>query len=84
MRPAIDAERAFLAQLGGGCNLPCGALATTSPAGGISIDVLLASLDGRHVIRASAAGDDPVAVGVEAARRLLDDHGGRSLLEEVA
>ena len=26
VRPAVDAERAFLEQLGGGCNLPCGAL----------------------------------------------------------
>ena len=79
---AVDAERAFLAQLGGGCNLPCGALAGVV-ADGVEIEVLLASLDGHTVLRARAAGPDPAAVGVEAARRLLDEHGGRSLLEDV-
>jgi hydroxymethylbilane synthase len=75
----VTAERAFLAELGGGCNLPCGALARATGAG-IEIEVLLASLDGHTVLRAQAAGSDPTAVGVEAARRLLDDHGGRALL----
>jgi hydroxymethylbilane synthase len=80
---AVTAERAFLAQLGGGCNLPCGALAHAT-ATGVEIEVLLASLDGHTVLRARASGSDPEAVGVDAARRLLDDHGGRTLLEEVA
>jgi len=79
---AVATERAFLAQLGGGCNLPCGALAGVVD-DGVEITVLLASLDGRTVLRARASGADPAAVGVEAARRLLDEHGGRSLLEDV-
>lgn len=82
---AVRAERAFLAQLGGGCNLPCGALARVVD-GRVEIEVLLASLDGRTVLRAH--GDGPAgaadAVGVDAARRLLDEHGGRMLLEAVA
>ena len=59
-RARCDAERAFLAELGGGCNLPCGALAgsasrpravaTHLPE--LTIDVLLAALDGRIVLRA--------------------------------
>jgi hydroxymethylbilane synthase len=80
---AVDAERAFLAELGGGCNLPCGALAVAEGKG-IEIEALLASLDGRIVIRAAAEGDDAVTVGLEVARRLLDEHGGRALLEDVA
>jgi hydroxymethylbilane synthase len=79
----VDAERAFLAELGGGCNLPCGALAV-SEGGQLRLDVLLASLDGQRVLRATAAGADPAAVGREAARQLLDERGGRALLEEVA
>jgi len=79
---AVATVRAFLAQLGGGCNLPCGALAGVVD-DGVEITVLLASLDGRTVLRARASGTDPAAVGVEAARRLLDEHGGRSLLEDV-
>ncbi len=90
---AIDAERAFLDRLGGGCNLPCGALAAARPAdpaagaaSGVTVEleVLLATLDGRVAVRAYASGSDPVTTGHDAARVLLDDHGGRALLEDVA
>jgi len=81
---AIDAERAFLAELGGGCNLPCGALASVHDEGSIAIEVLLATGDGRIVLRAGTNGTDAVAVGVAAAGALLDGHGGRFLLEDVA
>ncbi|MET1003470.1 MAG: hydroxymethylbilane synthase, partial [Acidimicrobiia bacterium] len=43
----VRAERAFLAELGGGCNLPCGALAVVA-GDEITLDAVLASLDG-HV-----------------------------------
>ncbi|MBM3660057.1 MAG: hydroxymethylbilane synthase [Actinobacteria bacterium] len=79
---AVTAERAFLAELGGGCNLPCGALAHVTD-DGVAIEVLLASLDGHTVLRATAAGPDPETVGREAATVLLDVHGGRTLLEET-
>src|SRR5207248_7049562 len=78
---AVDAERAFLRQLGGGCDLPCGALAEARPDGTVAIEVLLATLDGKTVLRARHAGTDPGAVGTEAARILLDEHGGRALLD---
>ena len=80
---AVTAERAFLAELGGGCNLPCGALAEAGDAD-VEIQVMLASLDGRVVLRARAAASDAVDAGREAARDLLDERGGRKLLEDVA
>ena len=80
---AVTAERAFLEQLGGGCNLPCAAYATVVD-GVLEIDALLASLDGRVALRAHESGADPEAVGVAVAARLLDDHGGRLLLDDVA
>ncbi len=80
---AVAAERAFLARLGGGCDLPCGAHATVGP-DGIRLEVLLATLDGTRVLRARATGSDPVVVGDTAAHRLLDEQGGRALLEESA
>jgi hydroxymethylbilane synthase len=80
---AVDAERAFLRRLGGGCDLPCGALAETGPDGGLVIEVLLATLDGKTVLRARHEGGDPETVGAEAARILLDDHGGRELLSQA-
>ena len=82
---AVDAERAFLAQLGGGCDLPCGALAhVDGREGAIVLDALLASLDGHIVLRTRVAGDDPRDVGATAALDLLDSRGGRAILEDVA
>jgi hydroxymethylbilane synthase len=82
---AVDAERAFLAQLGGGCDLPCGALAhVDGREGAIVLDALLASLDGHIVLRTRVAGDDPRDVGATAALDLLDGRGGRAILEDVA
>ncbi len=78
---AVDAERAFLRQLGGGCDLPCGALAEARPDGTVSLEVLLATLDGKTVLRARHEGTDPEATGREAARILLDEYGGRDLLD---
>ena len=77
---AVAAERAFLRQLGGGCDLPCGALAEARPDGTVALEVLLATLDGKTVLRARHEGPDPEAVGTEAARILLDEQGGRDLL----
>lgn len=68
---AVTAERAFLACLGGGCDLPVGALAHVEPGGAISIEGLLADADGRMVLRATRSGTDPVAVGEELAEHLL-------------
>ncbi len=81
---AVDAERAFLAELGGGCDLPIGALGRTAADGQIVLEALLASLNGQVVLRTRVAGHDPVDVGSTAARDLLDGKGGRALLEDVA
>jgi hydroxymethylbilane synthase len=75
----VRAERAFLAELGGGCDLPCGALARVE-GDEIAIEVVLASLDGHVLLRTRTRGSSPEATGVEAARALLDDNGGSSLL----
>ena len=79
-RRAVEAERAFLRRLGGGCDLPCGALAEAPADGTVAIEVLLATLDGKTVLRVRHVGADPESVGAEAARILLDERGGRTLL----
>ena len=76
----VMSERAFLAALGGGCDLPCGALAHLD-GDSIVLDALLARLDGHVVLRTRVAGTKPVDVGETAARDLLDGKGGRALLE---
>jgi hydroxymethylbilane synthase len=79
----VRAERAFLAELGGGCDLPVGALARLA-GDELMLTVLLASLDGVRVVRAHARGTDPETTGRAAASALLDDAGGRALLDDGA
>ena len=73
-RRRVDAERAFLAHLGGGCELPVGAHATIDGHGRLHVVALIASADGREVVRGAAEGDDP-SVGASLAARLLADGG---------
>ena len=85
-RVCVEAERAFLAELGGGCSLPVGALASYARLPGddlprLVLDALLASLDGHVVLRTRVTGDEPVDVGATAAADLLDGKGGRELLD---
>ena len=81
-RVAVDAERGFLAELGGDCDLPAGAHATVAGDGSLVLEGLLASLDGHVVLRETRTGasSDAAAVGHALARALLDDHGGAALL----
>lgn len=78
-RRAVEAERAFLAELGGGCDLPVGALAS-GDGDDLTIEGLIASYDGRIALRQTIRGIDPQAVGAELAEALLDGAGARALL----
>jgi hydroxymethylbilane synthase len=85
VRSAVDAERAFLACLGGGCDLPVGAYATET-AGTISIEGMLASLDGHIVLRDRITGpvDQASSLGKTLAGRLLEESGGVVLADEFS
>jgi hydroxymethylbilane synthase len=79
-------ERGFLAHLGSGCDLPVGAFATIDHDGRMEVEGLLASLDGRVVLRDRLVGDntaetsdDDAALGALVAQRLLAA-GGAALL----
>ena len=91
-RPLVEAERAFLAELGGACTLPVGAHARwTGPTpggpadpeadGALSLTGMVASGDGAVVLRHELTGDRPDALGRAVARYLLDDAGGSDLGE---
>ena len=78
VRAMVEAERAFLAELGGGCTLPVGAYAVHD-GGGLRLTGLLAGADGHVVLRHEAVGPDGPALGRGVARYLLDDAGGSDL-----
>lgn len=68
-RRLLEAERAFLIELGGDCDLPAGAHA--SPIGDdIVVRAVLANEAGDRVERTTLQGGDGPALGVEAARHL--------------
>ena len=69
-RRCVDAERSFLARLGGGCDLPVGAHAVLDAHGRLHVTGLIASADGATVLRDAAEGDD-IDIGARLADRLL-------------
>ena len=74
-RAAVTAERAVLARLGAGCAAPVGVLAAPAVAGGdtLRLEAVVASLDGRTVVRESAMAhlDEAGALGERVAQALL-------------
>jgi hydroxymethylbilane synthase len=72
-RRCVDAERAFLTELGGDCLLPAGAHAVVEGAE-LWLRGFLASPDGRVMLRADRRGLD-ADVGTQVARHLLDSGG---------
>jgi len=80
---AVAAERAFLFRLEGGCQVPIGAFAEEGN-GQITLTGLIASVDGKEVLKDSITGPIAAAkdLGTELANKLLD-LGGREILAEV-
>jgi hydroxymethylbilane synthase len=68
-RPATTAERAFLRELDAGCTAPVGAYAEPQP-GGVHLRGLVASIDGRDLVRVEGEGD-PEEVGVRLAHEAI-------------
>ena len=88
-RQEVDAERGFLAELGGDCSLPAAAHATIAgdadgaQSGELRVLGLIASDDGAIVLRHQTRGaaDDGPALGRSVARHLLDEQDGAKLLD---
>lgn len=79
----LEAERAFLAAIGGGCELPVGAHAECLADGSLALEAMIASLDGHVLVRERVTGREHAALGPELAARLLDGSGGRGLLARL-
>ena len=70
-RRAVDAERAFLAELGGDCNLPAGAYATLV-SDEIQITGVLCAPNQPMLVKETRLGRDPQLVGRLVARNLIE------------
>jgi hydroxymethylbilane synthase len=79
-RRALEAERTLVQLLGGGCDLPLGALAATK-GDRIRMVALVASADGAKVIRTAAESTDPGSAASRLAQRLRADGADRILAE---
>lgn len=82
-RAAVEAERAVLKALGGGCQVPIGAHASVA-GGQLRLLGVVASPDGARIVRREASGPvaDAVSLGSELGNELLAG-GGAEILEEV-
>ena len=79
----LEAERAFLQRLGGGCQIPVAGLARVRE-DRIRLMGLIASADGKRMVRGEEAG--PAAEAENLGRRLaleLLGRGGAEILQEV-
>ena len=79
---AVVAERAFLAALEGGCQVPIGALAIPGADGDGVLHGMIASIDGARVVRGQIAldPDDPALCGIRLANELRG-RGASEILE---
>ena len=82
-RAALDAERAVVVKLGGGCQMPIGAHAAVD-GGSLVLTAIVLSLDGTRAIRAESRGDarEAARVGIAVAEDLLS-RGAADILAEV-
>jgi hydroxymethylbilane synthase len=82
-RAQVTAERAFLATLEGGCQVPIAALATLEQ-GNLQLDGLVASPDGDELLRDVVRGprEEARTIGEQLARELIA-RGGDRLLEHI-
>jgi hydroxymethylbilane synthase len=80
-RAETDCERALLQTMGGGCQVPIGANATLFNHT-LHVVAVIASPDGKTLLRQNVAGENPQALGALVGEKLLQD-GGAGILAEV-
>ncbi|WP_342474976.1 hydroxymethylbilane synthase [Weizmannia sp. FSL K6-0777] len=77
----VKAERVFLDEMEGGCQVPIAGLAKKT-AEGISLTALVASPDGKTVYKETVVSHNPVTAGEKAAD-ILSRQGAKALIEQV-
>lgn len=82
-RKAVAAERKFLDRLEGGCQVPIAGYSTIAD-GELTLDGLVAGVDGMRIIRDTVHGslDEGDALGSQLAERIIEA-GGKEILDEI-
>lgn len=78
----VAAERRFLSELNGGCQVPIGAHATLSAEGTIELTGMVGSPDGQIILKETLSGDNPQELGTRLANS-LKNQGAEEILAEV-
>lgn len=79
---AVRAERAFLAKMEGGCQVPIAGFARVDDNDAIVLNVLVASPEGQEVYKEELRGQNPEELGIKAAD-LLIERGAKTMIERV-
>jgi hydroxymethylbilane synthase len=81
---ALEAERALVMALGGGCQMPIGGVAVISGPSELQLHAIVASLDGSRAIRYKKVGAraEAAALGRQVAEHLLKS-GAEDILKEA-
>jgi hydroxymethylbilane synthase len=78
-RHAVEAERAFAAELDAGCRVPVAAYACEADDDALQLQTLVASPDGTRIIRLAGEGTEPLELGRRLARQALERGAGELL-----
>ncbi|WP_335869162.1 hydroxymethylbilane synthase [Bacillus sp. 2205SS5-2] len=78
----VEAERAFLNKMEGGCQVPIAGFATVHEGDMVRFTGLVASPDGKTIYKEIQTGKDPIAVGNQVAS-VLSSQGAKQLIDDV-
>lgn len=83
-RVCVNAERAFMKTLEGGCQIPAACNARMLDEENVYVQGLVANLDGAEIIRAERVGDasESEKLGASIAEEILEN-GGREILDKI-
>jgi len=78
----VTAERAFLYAMEGGCQVPIAGYATIGEQEEVTLTALVASPDGKVILKEQVTGSDAEEVGKKAAEA-IKERGGQQLIDDV-
>ncbi|KPM49116.1 hydroxymethylbilane synthase [Jiulongibacter sediminis] len=78
----LRAERSFLKEINGGCSIPVFGYCNWFDDYLLELNAGIVSLDGKKIIRVSTLLDDPEQLGIDTAKKLMDQ-GGKEILKEI-